>query len=271
MYIKTRYIVVLILLPVTLILFALGYLLSCYQNQKKLYQLIDDGNSSGIRQLLKSSRIIGINSSAGKENNLTPLGYSLVMYHVTQDENTLDAIRALLEYGANPNQVIFPNDKERIDYPIHGVLGFYEPTKLLLDFGADPNTYSGMEGMLTTPMGTLTEFACIVRDEKELENYKRIILLLLSYNANIDLGFRDLEDNVNYSPLMYLCYTPACRLDLVEFLVEQGADVNLKFENEINSYELFEAVKKYRPKKDVRKVQEISELLKSKLKDPVEK
>lgn len=108
-------------------------------------------------------------------------------------------------------------------------LEFVDITKLLLEYGADPNL-KDIYGK--TALHLLPEIQPI--DWTNVNNKIEIARLLIQFNANINI-----LDNEGRSPLFYstLYIKKQDDLKLLEFYLENGANPNLKSESSESSLE----------------------------------
>lgn len=134
-------------------------------------------------------------------NGLTPIMKA-------SSKGYLEICKLLLNYGANVNS----SDNDGCT-PLMYSLAFnnYDIAKLLLENGADPNQ---REKKGISPLN-LT----IIDNNKCIDDIKKICKLLFDHEA-------DINTKLNVIPLLLI--TTYIKPELIDFLVENGANVNIK-------------------------------------------
>jgi ankyrin repeat protein len=131
------------------------------------------------------------------------------------DVNTL---RILLEHGGSPDSktIIQESSSQASALMIAAQMGHMDCVKLLLERGANVN--------LTTEHGNALAFAAFT-DRKEIAR------LLLDRGADVNVTGRRIvsfRNDTGFTPLMYACLSERNDSTLVKWLIERGADLNVK-------------------------------------------
>ena len=152
---------------------------------------------------------------------ITPLGMALVvgLYAST------DITELLVEHRADVNALGFKGQvgKETVSMTnliLAAMNDLENPTKILLEHGADPNIKGESNGRVVTPLGM-----ALVAHNNE------VAALLIEHGADVNTLAVDNEgQNIGSTTPLVLAAMHGLESDVVEMLLEHGADANMKSE-----------------------------------------
>ena len=168
----------------------------------------EKGDVKELKKLLKE-----VNPNIRNKEGETPL-------HIVAGRSHLEAVKLLLDHGADPNA-----QNEMGETPLHYAAGhgYVDVVKLLLERGADPhaqNKYGGTPLHYTAGGGMLVEYYSSATKKDHVKTAKILLERGADPNAR-DYGGR--------TPLHEAA--ERCEVDVVKLLLQYGADPNARDDN----------------------------------------
>src|SRR5690554_934487 len=166
-----------------------------------IYTAVRNNSPKCLKILLDNKVNIDVTDECSDNEGISPLGWAAL-------ENSVDAAKLLIEYGANVNEQKSKKDHTILGNACSSIDGSLEMVKLLVENGADIEKANHLK---FTPL-----MKSVASGKIEIVKY------LISKNANINAQ----TDFRGYSPLDYACSRN--NMQMVELLLENGANPNLK-------------------------------------------
>ena len=166
-----------------------------------IYTAVRNNSPKCLKILLDHKVNIDVTDECSDNEGLSPLGWAAL-------ENSIDAAKLLIEYGANVNEQKNIKDDTILGNACSSVDGSLEMVKLLVENGADIEKANNIK---FTPL-----MKSVASGKIEIVKY------LIAKNANVNAQ----TDFGGYSPLDYAC--SGNNMQMVELLLESGANPYLK-------------------------------------------
>ena len=181
------------------------------------YVIWNSNNKEIVELLLKAGA--DFNEVVKEYNNGNKTEESLLSRAVNRKK--IDMVKALLEYGANPNEAYRKVENEYNYSPLSDAIWNVkdeEMVRLLLLHGADPN------GIVIDYDNGIKREQYVLSQAVELNNIN-MVEILLKHGADANKAYRKVENDYNYSALSDAIWNVKNE-EIVKLLLLHGADPN---------------------------------------------